>query len=159
MGDYARSKHIVTIFLACQITIKNVLTVNGKTTSDSYTSTPKSSCAQNVVDLKWSASLAPNPCTAVGRATFWQRGWLMSLQKTCRLYLISTCFVFLFFLSDLNIYSTFISNLYDGCLAIVLYLNVVDLLITSSIIGEVFFQLRWWHYHYISIVSRLVGCK
>jgi hypothetical protein len=70
VGDYAWSEHIVTIFLARQITIKNVqvqLTVNGKTTSDSYTPTPTSSCAQNVVDLKWSASLAPNPCTAVGR--------------------------------------------------------------------------------------------
>jgi hypothetical protein len=40
MGDYARSEHIVTVFLACQITIKNAqvqLTVKGKTTSDSYT--------------------------------------------------------------------------------------------------------------------------
>jgi hypothetical protein len=40
---------------ACQITIKNVqvqLTVKGKTTPDSYTPTPKSSCAQNVVVLK-----------------------------------------------------------------------------------------------------------
>jgi hypothetical protein len=39
--------------LACQITIKNVLqvqlTVKGKTNPDSYTPTPKSSCAQNVV--------------------------------------------------------------------------------------------------------------
>jgi hypothetical protein len=35
---------------------------------DSYTPTPKSSCAQNVVVLKWSVSLAPNPCTTVGRA-------------------------------------------------------------------------------------------
>jgi hypothetical protein len=55
MGDYAWSEHIVTILLACQITIKNVqvqLTVNGKTTSDSYTPTPKSSCAKNVVVLK-----------------------------------------------------------------------------------------------------------
>ena len=55
MGDYAWSEHIVTIFLARQITIKNVqvqLTVNGKTTSDSYIPTPKSSCAQNVVVLK-----------------------------------------------------------------------------------------------------------
>jgi hypothetical protein len=43
------------VFLACQITIKNVqvqLTVKGKTTPDSYTPTPKSSCAQNVVVLK-----------------------------------------------------------------------------------------------------------
>jgi hypothetical protein len=35
MGDYAWSEHIVTVFLACQITIKNVqvqLTVKGKTT-------------------------------------------------------------------------------------------------------------------------------
>jgi hypothetical protein len=38
-----------------QITIKNVqvqLTVKGKTTPDSYTPTPKRSCAQNVVVLK-----------------------------------------------------------------------------------------------------------
>jgi hypothetical protein len=52
MGDYAWSEHIVTVFLACQITIKNVqvqLIVKGKTTPDSYTPTPKSSCAQNVV--------------------------------------------------------------------------------------------------------------
>jgi hypothetical protein len=53
MGDYTWSEHIVTVFLACQITIKKVqvqLTVKGKTTPDSYT--PKSSCAQNVVVLK-----------------------------------------------------------------------------------------------------------
>ena len=71
MGDYAWSEHIVTVFLACQITIKNLqvqLTVKEKTTPDSYTPTPKSSCAQNVVVLKWSVSLAPNPCTTVGRA-------------------------------------------------------------------------------------------
>jgi hypothetical protein len=39
MGDYAWSEHIVTVFLACQITIKNIqvqLTVKGKTTPDSY---------------------------------------------------------------------------------------------------------------------------
>ena len=51
----AWSEHIVTVFLACQITIKNVqvqLTVKGKTTPDSYTPDPKSSCAQNVVVLK-----------------------------------------------------------------------------------------------------------
>jgi hypothetical protein len=55
MGDYSSSEHIVTVFLACQITIKNVqvqLTVKGKTTPDSYTPTPKSSCAQHVVVLK-----------------------------------------------------------------------------------------------------------
>ena len=55
MGDYAWSEHIITVFLACQITIKNVqfqLTVKGKTTPDSYIPTPKSSCAQNVVVLK-----------------------------------------------------------------------------------------------------------
>jgi hypothetical protein len=55
MGDYAWSEHIVTVFLACPITIKNVqvqLTVKGKTTPDIYTHTPKSSCAQNVVVLK-----------------------------------------------------------------------------------------------------------
>ena len=71
MGDYAWSEHIVTVFLACQITIKNVqvqLTVKGKTTPDSYTPTLKSSCAQNVDVLKCSVSLAPNPCTTVGRA-------------------------------------------------------------------------------------------
>jgi hypothetical protein len=55
MGDYAWSEHIVTVFLARQITIKNVqvqLTVKGKTTPDSYTPTPKSSCVQNMVVLK-----------------------------------------------------------------------------------------------------------
>ena len=55
MGDYARSEHIVTVFLACQITIKNVqvqFTVKGKTTPDSYNPTPKSSCSQNVNVLK-----------------------------------------------------------------------------------------------------------
>ena len=55
MGDYAWSEHIVTVFLACQITIKYVqdqLTVKGKTTPDSYTLTPKSNCAQNVVGAK-----------------------------------------------------------------------------------------------------------
>ena len=49
MGDYAWSEHIVTVFLACQITIKNVqvqLTVKGKTTPDSYTPTPKSNPRQ-----------------------------------------------------------------------------------------------------------------
>jgi hypothetical protein len=71
MGDYACSEHIVTVFLACQISIKNVqvqLTVKGKTTPDSYTPIPKSSCAQNVVVLKLSLSLVPKPCTTVGRA-------------------------------------------------------------------------------------------
>jgi hypothetical protein len=55
MGDYAWSEHIVTVLLACQITIKNVqvqLTVKGKTTPDNYTPTLKSSCAQNMVVLK-----------------------------------------------------------------------------------------------------------
>jgi hypothetical protein len=55
MGDYTWSEHIVTVCLACQITIKNVqvqLTVKGKTTPDSYTPTLKSSCAQNVDVLK-----------------------------------------------------------------------------------------------------------
>jgi hypothetical protein len=55
MGDYAWSEHTVTVFLACQITIKNVqvqLTVKEKRTPDSYTPTPKSRCAQNVVFLK-----------------------------------------------------------------------------------------------------------
>jgi hypothetical protein len=59
-------KHNVPVFLVCQITIKNLQvqhTVKGKTTPDSYTPTPKSSCAQNVC-----VSLAPNPCTTVGRA-------------------------------------------------------------------------------------------
>jgi hypothetical protein len=44
MGDYAWSEHIVTVFLAYQITIKNVqvqLTVKGKTTPDSCTPPPK----------------------------------------------------------------------------------------------------------------------
>ena len=41
MGDYAWSDHIVTVFLVCQFTIKNVLTVKGKTTPDSYSPTPK----------------------------------------------------------------------------------------------------------------------
>ena len=39
MGDYAWSEHIVTVFLACQITTKNVqvqLTVKRKTTSASF---------------------------------------------------------------------------------------------------------------------------
>ena len=55
VGDYACSEHIVTVFLTCQISIKNVqvqLTVKGKTTPDSYTSIPKSSYAQNVDVLK-----------------------------------------------------------------------------------------------------------
>ena len=54
MGDYAWSEHIVTVFLACHNNIKNAqvqLTVKGKTTPDSYTPTPKSRCAQNVVVL------------------------------------------------------------------------------------------------------------
>ena len=40
IGDYAWSEHIVTVFLACQIAIKNVqvqLTVKGKKNPDSYT--------------------------------------------------------------------------------------------------------------------------
>ena len=44
MGDYVWSEHIVTVFLACQITIKNVpvqLTVKGKTTLRQLHSTPK----------------------------------------------------------------------------------------------------------------------
>jgi hypothetical protein len=55
MGDYAWSERIVTVCFACQITIKNVqdqLTVKGKTIPESYTPTPKSSCALNVVVLK-----------------------------------------------------------------------------------------------------------
>ena len=55
MGDYAWSENIITVLLACQITIKNVqvqLTVKGKTTPVSYPPIPKSSCAQNVVVLK-----------------------------------------------------------------------------------------------------------
>ena len=43
MRDYAWSEHIVTVFLACQITIMNVqvqLTVKGKTTPDSYIPPP-----------------------------------------------------------------------------------------------------------------------
>jgi hypothetical protein len=60
MGDYARSKHIVTVFLAWQITITTAqvqLTVKGKTTPDSYTPTLKSSCAQNVVVLKFANAI------------------------------------------------------------------------------------------------------
>jgi hypothetical protein len=44
IGDYAWSEHIVTVFLACQITIKNAqihFRVKGKTTPDSYTPSPK----------------------------------------------------------------------------------------------------------------------
>ena len=44
MVDYAWSERIVTVFLACQITVKNAqvqLTINGKTTPDSYTLPPK----------------------------------------------------------------------------------------------------------------------
>jgi hypothetical protein len=67
MGDYAWSEHIVTVFFGLS-DIQVQLTVKGKTTPDSYTPNPKSSCAQNVVVLKWSVSLAPNPCTAVSRA-------------------------------------------------------------------------------------------
>ena len=55
MGDHAWSEHIVTVFLACQITIKNVHvqhTVKGKTTPNRYTPNPESSYAQNVVVLK-----------------------------------------------------------------------------------------------------------
>jgi hypothetical protein len=55
MGNYTWCEHIVTVFLACQITIKNVqvqLTVKEKTTPDSYTPISKTSCAQNLVFLK-----------------------------------------------------------------------------------------------------------
>ena len=48
MGDYACSEHIVTVFLSYY---HQERTVKGKTTPDSYT-TPKSSCARNVVVLK-----------------------------------------------------------------------------------------------------------
>jgi hypothetical protein len=44
MVDYAWSERIVTVFLACQITVKNAqvqLTIKGKTTPDSYTLPPK----------------------------------------------------------------------------------------------------------------------
>jgi hypothetical protein len=52
MGDYAWSEHTVTVFLACQITIKNVqLTVKGKTTPDSYTPTRKP--AKAVMPKMW----------------------------------------------------------------------------------------------------------
>jgi hypothetical protein len=47
MGDYAWSEHIVTVFLACQITIKNVqvqLTVKGKTTRQLHPDTQKQLC-------------------------------------------------------------------------------------------------------------------
>ena len=55
MGDYAWSEHIVTVFLACQITIKNVqvqLNSQRKNNPRQLHPTPKSSCAQNVVVLK-----------------------------------------------------------------------------------------------------------
>ena len=48
MGDYAWSEHIVTVFFSYY---HQERTVKGKTTPDSYT-TPKSSCAQNMVVLK-----------------------------------------------------------------------------------------------------------
>jgi hypothetical protein len=60
-------------------TCKSNLQSKEKTTPDSYTPTPKSSCAQNVVVLKWNVSLAPNPCMTVGRA---QRKRLSSDQWT-----------------------------------------------------------------------------
>ena len=47
MGDYAWSEHIVTVFLACQITIKNVqvqLTVKGKTTRQLHLHPQKQLC-------------------------------------------------------------------------------------------------------------------
>jgi hypothetical protein len=53
MGDYAWSEHIVTVFLACQITIKNVqvqLTVKGKTTQTATRPLPKA-----VVPKMWSS--------------------------------------------------------------------------------------------------------
>jgi hypothetical protein len=50
MGDYVWSEHIVTVFLACRITIKNVqvqLLVKGKITPESYTPHPqKQLCAK-----------------------------------------------------------------------------------------------------------------
>jgi hypothetical protein len=49
MGDYAWSEHIVTVFLACQITIKNVqvqLTVKGKTTQTVTPPPPKCGCPE-----------------------------------------------------------------------------------------------------------------
>ena len=54
MGDYARSEHIVTVFWPVRIssrTYKSNLQSKEKQ-PDSYTPTPKSSCAQNVVVLK-----------------------------------------------------------------------------------------------------------
>jgi hypothetical protein len=65
MGDYAWSEHIVPVYLACQITIKNVqvqLAVKGKTTPDSYTPIPKSSCAKMWLScnevFRWRQTLA-----------------------------------------------------------------------------------------------------
>ena len=52
MGDYAWSEHIVTVFLACQITIKNNLQSKEKQPQTVTPPPPKSSCAQNVVVLK-----------------------------------------------------------------------------------------------------------
>ena len=62
MGDYAWSEHIVTVFLTYQITIKNVQVQlsQRKNNPRQLHPTPKSSCAQNVVVLKWNVSLAPN---------------------------------------------------------------------------------------------------
>ena len=55
MGDYAWSKHIVTVFFGLpdyhQERTSSTYSQR-KTAPDSYTSTPKSSCAQNVVVLK-----------------------------------------------------------------------------------------------------------
>jgi hypothetical protein len=51
MGDYVWSEHIVTVFLACQITINNVqvqLTVKGKTTQTVTPPPPKA-----VVSKMW----------------------------------------------------------------------------------------------------------
>ena len=72
MGDYAWSEHIVMVFLACQITIKNVqvqLTVKGKTTPDSYTPTP--SCN----------NVAPVTNLCLGRATTWSHSSQWSKTK------------------------------------------------------------------------------
>jgi hypothetical protein len=58
MGDYAWSEHIVTVFLACQITIKNVqvqLTVKGKTTPKAVV--PKMWLSWNEV-FRWRQTLA-----------------------------------------------------------------------------------------------------
>jgi hypothetical protein len=60
--DYS---HMETGPLVSWKSVQVQLTVKGKTTPDSYTPIPKSSSDQNVFVLKWSVSLAPNPCMII----------------------------------------------------------------------------------------------